>query len=188
MYCKLSSRLSALGRRLRSAFALGVGAGVGVGVSSRIKSRQSSPRQRQRSQRQANMSYYYDYYDSDPIPTGDLGFFGNSSGGGHYWPWNGTASLGDAYLFEDEDGPVDEVASPINYLQPTILVCICLAGLVGNALVIFVIVRQVSMRKVTHFYLTSLAVVNVLYLMASVPLTSVAYALGHWPFGVSICE
>lgn len=131
--------------------------------------------------------YYYDYYDdSDPALSGDHAYSGNLSGG-YYGLGNGNFSNKDFYFFEDERGPV-RVETPVSYVQPTILVCICLAGLVGNALVIFVTVRQVSMRKVTHFYLSSLAVVNVLYLLAIVPLTAVAYAIHHWPFGAAICE
>lgn len=62
------------------------------------------------------------------------------------------------------------------------LVCV-----VGNALVIFVILRHAKMKTATSIYLLNLAVADELF-MLSVPFVASSAALHHWPFGPALCR
>ncbi|XP_069863712.1 somatostatin receptor type 4 [Dipodomys merriami] len=64
---------------------------------------------------------------------------------------------------------------------------VCLLGLVGNALVIFVILRYAKMKTATNIYLLNLAIADELF-MLSVPFVASSAALRHWPFGSVLCR
>ncbi|NXL78790.1 SSR4 protein, partial [Leptocoma aspasia] len=64
---------------------------------------------------------------------------------------------------------------------------VCLLGLLGNALVIFVILRYAKMKTATNIYLLNLAIADELF-MLSVPFVATAAALQHWPFGRALCR
>eukprot|EP00061_Rhincodon_typus_P003225 g19576.t1 len=64
---------------------------------------------------------------------------------------------------------------------------VCLVGLAGNAMVIFVILRYAKMKTATNIYLLNLAVADELF-MLSVPFVAAAAALGRWPFGPLMCR
>ncbi|KAM9248160.1 LOW QUALITY PROTEIN: somatostatin receptor type 4 [Dugong dugon] len=62
----------------------------------------------------------------------------------------------------------------------------CLVGL-GNALVIFVILRYAKMKTATKVYLLNLGIADELF-MLSVPFVASSAALRHWPFGSVLCR
>ncbi|XP_062345507.1 somatostatin receptor type 4 isoform X1 [Cinclus cinclus] len=64
---------------------------------------------------------------------------------------------------------------------------VCLLGLLGNALVIFVILRYAKMKTATNIYLLNLAIADELF-MLSVPFVATAAALQRWPFGRTLCR
>uniref|UniRef100_A0A673TT68 G-protein coupled receptors family 1 profile domain-containing protein n=1 Tax=Suricata suricatta TaxID=37032 RepID=A0A673TT68_SURSU len=64
---------------------------------------------------------------------------------------------------------------------------VCLVGLVGNTLVIFVILRYAKMKTATNIYLLNLAIADELF-MLSVPFVASSAALHHWPFGPVLCR
>ncbi|KAK2490969.1 hypothetical protein MC885_006922 [Smutsia gigantea] len=64
---------------------------------------------------------------------------------------------------------------------------VCVVGLLGNALVIFVILGYAKMKTATNIYLLSLATADEL-LMLSVPFVASLAALRHWPFGSVLCR
>ncbi|NXI30644.1 SSR4 protein, partial [Sterrhoptilus dennistouni] len=64
---------------------------------------------------------------------------------------------------------------------------VCLLGLLGNALVIFVILRYAKMKTATNIYLLNLAIADELF-MLSVPFVATAAALRRWPFGRVLCR
>ncbi|GFN86244.1 somatostatin receptor type 1 [Plakobranchus ocellatus] len=71
-----------------------------------------------------------------------------------------------------------------------ILVCysfICLFGLVGNGLVIYVILMYAKMKTVTNKYILNLAISDVLFLVM-LPFIATTAMLGHWPFGFAMCK
>ncbi|NXY13930.1 SSR4 protein, partial [Atrichornis clamosus] len=64
---------------------------------------------------------------------------------------------------------------------------VCLLGLLGNALVIFVILRYAKMKTATNIYLLNLAIADELF-MLSIPFVATSAALHHWPFGRALCR
>lgn len=104
----------------------------------------------------------------------------NDTGSEDYYFFNDSASLPDIDL--------PSSVSVTNQLVPVVLTLICIVGLVGNGLVILVIVRYMTMRKVTYIYLVNLAAVEIVYLVTVVPVTTIAYASANWAFGETACK
>lgn len=69
-----------------------------------------------------------------------------------------------------------------------IFVLIFFVGIVGNALVVYTVIRYVTMRRVTYLYLLNLAVADLQYLLVCLPTLSVSYALVDWRFGRAFCK
>ncbi|XP_053550776.1 somatostatin receptor type 5-like isoform X1 [Bombina bombina] len=64
---------------------------------------------------------------------------------------------------------------------------ICLFGLVGNALAIYVILRYQKMRTVTNIYVLSLAVADLLHMICLL-IDAIEVALSYWPLGGFMCR
>ncbi|XP_017210358.2 somatostatin receptor type 2 [Danio rerio] len=64
---------------------------------------------------------------------------------------------------------------------------VCVVGLCGNALVIYVILRYAKMKTVTNIYILNLAVADILF-MLSLPFIAIQLAMVHWPFGATMCH
>lgn len=64
---------------------------------------------------------------------------------------------------------------------------ICLAGLIGNALVIFVVLRYTKMKTVTNMYILNLAVADLCFLVG-LPFLIVTLLLRSWVFGNLACK
>ncbi|XP_053316761.1 somatostatin receptor type 4-like [Spea bombifrons] len=64
---------------------------------------------------------------------------------------------------------------------------VCLIGLIGNSMVIFVILRYAKMKTATNIYILNLAIADELF-MLSVPFLAASAALQHWPFGSGMCR
>ena len=62
-----------------------------------------------------------------------------------------------------------------------------IVGLGGNSLVVYVICRMKQLRTVTNMYLLNLAIVDILYLIATIPNTSYGWT-DYWPFGEFMCK
>ena len=60
-------------------------------------------------------------------------------------------------------------------------------GLCGNSLVVYVICRMKQLRTVTNMYLLNLAIVDILYLIDTIPNTSYGWT-DYWPFGEFMCK
>ncbi|CAL8262831.1 unnamed protein product [Lota lota] len=78
---------------------------------------------------------------------------------------------------------------PQTTLIPTLYGIICLLGIVGNALAVYVLAHDGSARQtVANTFMLNLCVSDLLFLL-SLPLWAVYYALGfHWPFGRFACK
>lgn len=61
-------------------------------------------------------------------------------------------------------------------------------GLVGNALVCFVVLRKKEMQSVTNFFITNLALSDILQCVLAVPFTPIYSFLGEWIFGAVLCH
>ncbi|XP_027028577.2 somatostatin receptor type 1 [Tachysurus fulvidraco] len=64
---------------------------------------------------------------------------------------------------------------------------VCLLGLCGNSMVIYVIFRYAKMKTATNIYILNLAIADEL-LMLSVPFLVTSSLLRHWPFGSFLCR
>lgn len=86
---------------------------------------------------------------------------------------------------------LDELKSfyaPSMIVVPSIYCIICLVGLIGNGLVIFVIVGSREMTKsVANIYILNLAIADTLLLLA-LPFSSTQRVLLAWPFGIGMCK
>ncbi|XP_061405743.1 somatostatin receptor type 1-like [Lethenteron reissneri] len=90
---------------------------------------------------------------------------------------NSTASSGDAF----------EVFDASTVVIPFIYVVVCMVGLLGNSLVIYVIFRYAKMKTATNIYILNLAIADELF-MLSVPFLATSAAMHHWPFGSLLCR
>ncbi|XP_074930314.1 delta-type opioid receptor [Gadus morhua] len=64
---------------------------------------------------------------------------------------------------------------------------VCVVGLVGNCLVMYVIVRYTKMKTATNIYIFNLALADALVL-ATLPFQGTDVFLGFWPFGNALCK
>lgn len=64
---------------------------------------------------------------------------------------------------------------------------VCIVGLCGNTLVIYVILRYAKMKTITNIYILNLAIADELF-MLGLPFLAMQVALVHWPFGKAICR
>ncbi|KAM6976414.1 neuropeptide Y receptor Y7 [Aplochiton taeniatus] len=65
---------------------------------------------------------------------------------------------------------------------------IILLGLIGNALVIYIIIRYRNMRTVTNFFIANLALADLLVDTLCLPFTLVYTLLDEWKFGAVLCH
>ncbi|XP_061902219.1 thyrotropin-releasing hormone receptor b [Entelurus aequoreus] len=76
---------------------------------------------------------------------------------------------------------------PYKVVSTAVLLLICLAGTVGNAMVVLVVLTTKHMRTPTNCYLVSLAAADLMVLTAAGLPTAADGALGWWVFGRAGC-
>ncbi|XP_071795062.1 G-protein coupled receptor 54-like [Asterias amurensis] len=99
--------------------------------------------------------------------------------------------LSDSYSMYYNDNATAEAASlgPSAVLVPLTLGIIAVLAVVGNALVIYIVLRYRNMRSsVTNFYIMNVAISDIVFVVICVPLTSVSYGMTYWPFGQFFCK
>ncbi|XP_077457427.1 delta-type opioid receptor-like [Stigmatopora argus] len=64
---------------------------------------------------------------------------------------------------------------------------VCVIGLVGNFLVMYVIIRYTKMKTATNIYIFNLALADSL-ILATLPFQGTDVFLGFWPFGNALCK
>ena len=64
---------------------------------------------------------------------------------------------------------------------------ICIVGLVGNALVVFVICRYSKMKTVTNMYILNLSIADFLFLLG-LPMIMTTVSVQYWTFGFVMCK
>uniref|UniRef100_A0A8C4WWQ0 Somatostatin receptor 4 n=1 Tax=Eptatretus burgeri TaxID=7764 RepID=A0A8C4WWQ0_EPTBU len=84
-------------------------------------------------------------------------------------------------------GMSDFTRDMILIVIPFIYGVVCIIGLLGNSMVIYVILRYAKMKTATNIYILNLAVADELF-MLSVPFLAVSSAMHHWPFGPFLCR
>lgn len=71
---------------------------------------------------------------------------------------------------------------------PIIFMVIFVTGIFGNALVVYVFIRNKAFRTVTNMFLLNLALVDLVYLCFCCPFTTVKVLVMYWPFGNVMCK
>ncbi|XP_004620343.1 nociceptin receptor [Sorex araneus] len=64
---------------------------------------------------------------------------------------------------------------------------VCVGGLLGNGLVMYVILRHTKMKTATNIYIFNLALADTLVLL-TLPFQGADVLLGFWPFGNALCK
>ncbi|XP_046877080.1 neuropeptide Y receptor Y7 [Hypomesus transpacificus] len=104
-----------------------------------------------------------------------------------HWP---QGSLGNDSMYPHRPDFHTDITKHL-WVQITLITAyslIILLGLVGNALVIYMIVRFRNMRTVTNFFIANLAVADLLVDTLCLPFTLVYTLLDEWKFGAVLCH
>lgn len=109
------------------------------------------------------------FYNGSQFPTPQLDLEGSLA------PTNGS----------NETEPYYDTTS--NAVLTCIYFVVCIVGLCGNTLVIYVILRYAKMKTITNIYILNLAIADELF-MLGLPFLAMQVALVHWPFGKAICR
>jgi hypothetical protein len=115
--------------------------------------------------------------------------FGSESGISHYS--NSTCAN---FSIAESHPQYDNVTNCANFDQPflnlitqIIFAIVCVVGLLGNTLVIYVVVRFSKMQTVTNMYIVNLAVADECFLIG-IPFLIATISLQFWPFGNTMCK
>eukprot|EP00058_Branchiostoma_floridae_P023335 XP_002608825.1 hypothetical protein BRAFLDRAFT_89693 [Branchiostoma floridae] len=71
---------------------------------------------------------------------------------------------------------------------PLVYSIICLVGIAGNGLVIYLVWRHREMRTVTNYYIVNLAVTDLAFLICCVPFSAAKIVSHSWEFGEFLCK
>ncbi|XP_041922059.1 LOW QUALITY PROTEIN: mu-type opioid receptor [Alosa alosa] len=88
------------------------------------------------------------------------------------------------------DPPVQDKGSTpvvIAIIITAVYSIVCVVGVVGNVLVMYVIIRYTKMKTATNIYIFNLALADAL-VTSTLPFQSVNYLMGTWPFGDILCK
>ncbi|XP_058822067.1 RYamide receptor-like isoform X4 [Topomyia yanbarensis] len=68
-------------------------------------------------------------------------------------------------------------------------VLIFVTAVIGNSIVLFIVQSNPRMRTVTNYFITNLAVGDLLMMLFCVPFTFISsFVLQYWPFGLAMCR
>ncbi|KAG4068574.1 hypothetical protein HA402_004915 [Bradysia odoriphaga] len=74
-----------------------------------------------------------------------------------------------------------------NLLLTFVYAVVCIVGLMGNTLVIYVVLRFSNMQTVTNMYILNLAIADECYLIG-IPFLIATVHMGDWVFGQAVCK
>lgn len=75
------------------------------------------------------------------------------------------------------------------FILTTLYVVIFIIGILGNLLVIIVIIKDVKLRTLAHFYFISLSAADLMIILFCLPVAVYElYSSGNWIFGNAICK
>ncbi|CRK88903.1 CLUMA_CG002648, isoform A, partial [Clunio marinus] len=86
--------------------------------------------------------------------------------------------------------PVDDLIQKpfVQFIFSVFYMIIFILGMFGNFLVCFVVARQRTMQTVTNFFITNLAIADILLCLFCITLTPTYTFLGRWIFGIFLCH
>ena len=83
--------------------------------------------------------------------------------------------------------PVPPLKQCTAVLLQALYAVVCVVGLLGNTLVIYVVLRYSKMQTVTNMYIVNLAVADECFLIG-IPFLFTTMLLERWPFGNGMCK
>ncbi|RXN25456.1 mu-type opioid receptor-like isoform X1 [Labeo rohita] len=89
----------------------------------------------------------------------------------------------------DRTAELDKSSTPVivAIIITALYSIVCVVGLLGNVLVMYVIIRYTKMKTATNIYIFNLALADALA-TSTLPFQSVNYLMGTWPFGDVLCK
>nr|CAH7724964.1 unnamed protein product [Callosobruchus chinensis] len=97
---------------------------------------------------------------------------------------NITIISGNLTSFQDHE---NYFPTAIQIIQTILFSIVCLVGLVGNTLVIYVVIRFSKMQTVTNMYIVNLAIADECFLIG-IPFLITTIWFRHWVFGHFACK
>ncbi|CAF0932325.1 unnamed protein product [Adineta steineri] len=77
----------------------------------------------------------------------------------------------------------------MTFVYTSVLIIICICGVIGNAIVLGVgVLKQNYKKNVTNCYIMNLAITDLFFLLISVPFTTYLGAIQVWSFGQFVCK
>ncbi|XP_055026609.1 mu-type opioid receptor [Misgurnus anguillicaudatus] len=120
------------------------------------------------------------YSLSNPVTTNSTAFCRNFSD---------SSSLTNLNSSRCDRAELDKSSTPIivAIIITALYSIVCVLGLLGNVLVMYVIIRYTKMKTATNIYIFNLALADALA-TSTLPFQSVNYLMGTWPFGDVLCK
>ncbi|XP_014224362.1 somatostatin receptor type 2-like [Trichogramma pretiosum] len=104
------------------------------------------------------------------------------------YSYNDTSGGPGGYLYNGSSAIDCDAHMPIiTTLHQILYSIICIVGLLGNSLVIYVVLRFSKMQTVTNTYIVNLAIADECFLIG-IPFLVATMSLNIWPFGKIMCK
>ncbi|XP_002008619.3 somatostatin receptor type 2 [Drosophila mojavensis] len=144
------------------------------------------------------LSDYYKHMNANMV-NGDGSGSGSgsssSNNGGFIFPgFNGTLPVGFGSELPNGSGPYNPMQGcrrdgnfGLELITMILYVLVCIVGLFGNTLVIYVVLRFSKMQTVTNIYILNLAIADECFLIG-IPFLLYTMQVGNWPFGNYMCK
>ncbi|XP_023240296.1 neuropeptide CCHamide-1 receptor-like [Centruroides sculpturatus] len=101
---------------------------------------------------------------------------------------NASWELPDNESLNDTDQYVPYEKRLETYVVPAVFAVVLLVGIIGNGTLIFIFVRNKSVRSIPNTYIMSLAVGDFTVIVGTVPFISTIYTFESWPYGEFLCK
>jgi len=98
-----------------------------------------------------------------------------------------TISANVNLVFDNSTSLTKDDANLVNVIIPILYSLICVIGVLGNSLVLYIMTKMTSSMSVTDLYVTNLAVADIL-LLIMLPFYSIELAFDEWYFGQILCK
>lgn len=103
-------------------------------------------------------------------------------------PENDVTGTDDYSNFSNSNFTCPPMEMPLsNFIFMMLYAVVCIIGLMGNTLVIYVVLRFSNMQTVTNMYILNLAIADECFLIG-IPMLIATMHMGHWIFGRAICK
>nr|CAD7608874.1 unnamed protein product [Timema genevievae] len=103
----------------------------------------------------------------------------------HYYNESGDGNA--SYRYYNETTQCDTDQPTLILITQVLYAVVCIVGLLGNSLVIYVVLRFSKMQTVTNMYIVNLAVADECFLVG-IPFLLTTMNLRFWPFGNIMCK